>query len=237
MNEQEKRDFLEKMANDDELLLRHIAKTMIEQEEREIDRLMQDDTIQVPDGALDWMLEAVDRQQKEERRKKIRNHCKHITAACAIVVALAVSSGAILYNTVEAFRWKVNSLFVQPGDGYFQLTPDDGGRKNTVSMELPFEIPEEFAVQNVVERINEKMWVCETENGKRMKIVQSEAAGSTMLLDTEGDSYGTVLLKEGIEGYWTSDGNLLTLTWLENDQLYRITGNITLEEIKEIVEN
>lgn len=184
------------------------------------------------------MQKLIKEQRRTPRTNRILRYMKQ-TVAAVLAVAM-ISFGGLM--TVEAYREKVIEIVIHV---FNELT--DYRFSSDISTSGEVELPEvSFGyipdgmkeVENRMSSSNRRYILVESEDGVFFELTQWSVvvdSNSGMILDTEDSEYKTGTIN-GYEAYFNEKNGHGTIHWMIDSTVYRLFGNIGVDELKTIAE-
>lgn len=170
---------------------------------------------------------------RERRKIRLRKFAVNISRAAAVVVVLAVVSGATIYH-VDAWRIKVMNLFTDTHETNTDISFVDKNASYIIDDITLEYIPEGFEVvenkqSQIVSRVKFK-------NKDKYFIISINKSHSNSSIDSENASVEKIMINEA-EGFYSEKDGSNILSWYNYDHMLSIVGNIDKEIILNIAHN
>ena len=244
-NKKSDRLYQEVLETQNEATFKYVAARLSEMREAEIDALIEEaQGFELPE---EFEIQIQDLLAAEKRKTiKARRvlHIKKISKVACIVLLSTVLCGTLLITTVDAARYRFQNFLEQVGIESIRLTPNDdasdlplGVPTDWQNFWYPEYLPEKYFLETTAQRMDTIILVFKNEMNDEIRINQSNAEGVQVYLDNEGSVFEHVVIKSQYEGYWIEDAGCGLLTWLQQDRIFQIEGNISLAEVQKIAEN
>ncbi len=182
---------------------------------------------------------------KEQRRSpKLNKAIKYIKRSIAVAAAVIVVTFSGLM-TVDAYREKVIEIIVKVFHELtdYKFVSNVSATSSQLFEELPEiefgYIPEGMECKKQLSNPKSLVLIFENENGTflefRQKFVSSDGSHNA-ILDTEDSESSKIYVNE-IETVLNIKDSVNTLIWTEGNIVYRICGNISLDELINTIKN
>lgn len=170
---------------------------------------------------------------RERRKIMLREFAVKLSRAAAVLVVLAVISGAAIYN-VDAWRIKVMNLFSDRHETNTDITFIDGNTSYVIGDVTLKYIPDGFEVtENRQSKASSRI---QFKNKDKYFIVEVNKAINKSSIDSENASFEKITVN-GAEGFYSEKDGSNILSWQAYDHALNIYGNIDKDMIVTIANN
>ena len=171
------------------------------------------------------------RERRKLRVKKLRRFSKW--AAC-ILLAVVVTSGVTVFS-VRGLRVRFLNFILETGAPNTDYSFGDDGDQSYSDDEIALEyIPEGFKLE-LNNSTDKTVYLQFTNKDYYFDIIVNRIDGRTSM-DTENGIAETIDVN-GVDGVYTSNENINSLIWHNDDYSFRVIGNIQKEELIKIANN
>lgn len=246
MENQERDLQIKQKDNDDEYLYRKAAAQIAQDEFKEYELAQQkypDVTNSAEYKSAYAMVEAQLKKAESrfQRKRMLRRLSRTISYAAAVIVLVTTVS----YFTVDAARNAINNFFLEMQDGYAIVHGEAGDSYSQVPLPdgwdgpvIPGWMPDRFVnVSGTSMRYNGDL-VYSDESGDETAVISFWSAAASPLIDTEDMTKVRSLEVQGVPAtLFLKENNILFLTFVKNDNVIQISGDLDENEIVKIAEN
>lgn len=198
--------------------------------------------------------EPAKRPKKADARKWFKS-VRAAEIAVAVVLCLMITANAFGYNPIRQFLdWADGIIRVYSNpSGEMELPPDDPNEYHSLAEALeaydidpdscPTWIPKDYALKTVTVRDSEGLFrisgVYRSERGELLirftnfKVFNENYWGNVI----ERDENGSIFKNGENEFYITTNSNQLKAGWIQNSNFYEVIGQVSEDEIKEILKS
>ncbi len=198
--------------------------------------------------------EPAKRPKKADARKWFKS-VRAVEIAVAVALCLMITANAFGYNPIRQFLdWADGIIRVYSNpSGEMELPPDDPNEYHSLAEALeaydidpdscPTWIPKDYALKTVTVRDSEGLFrisgVYRSERGELLirftnfKVFNENYWGNVI----ERDENGSIFKNGENEFYITTNSNQLKAGWIQNSNFYEVIGQVSEDEIKEILKS
>lgn len=242
MSNHKKNDLLhEKMLEkQNDAMLTYIAQKLIEEDAAEVDRLIAEGKeFPMPEDVSKRLYQMIEKEKKRSQKEQRRTMFYKLSKVCTFIIVFSSIFSALMYNTVDAFRYQFDNFIATLQDDHVTLTPNAGNiiPPDWHNYGYPDYLPEGYQLKSAIESFGTKTLIFENNNGSEIQLVQQSAEGTNISIDSEGQR-GTVKILDQYDGYWLQEeSGPILLIWLQSDQVIQLMGYMSLEEAIKVAEN
>lgn len=172
-----------------------------------------------------------------------------LAAAFCVVVLVADASGAgVIGRLIE---WGTETFSLRPASGVMELeTADENGFRSleealayyeVENPAIPTWIPERYAVEEIIVFESNDSAIISgkyTADGQKLLIRASIPFGEAFTFETNiADEYVPYTAKNGISFILSGNSKLDRAVWTTDDYSYSVTGDITEDELKQVLDS
>ena len=193
--------------------------------------------------------EPAKRPKKADARKWFKS-VRAVEIAVAVALCLMITANAFGYNPIRQFLdWADGIIRVYSNpSGEMELPPDDPNEYHSEAYDIdpdscPTWIPKDYALKTVTVRDSEGLFrisgVYRSERGELLirftnfKVFNENYWGNVI----ERDENGSIFKNGENEFYITTNSNQLKAGWIQNSNFYEVIGQVSEDEIKEILKS
>lgn len=184
------------------------------------------------------MQKLIKEQHRTPRVNKILRYMKQTIAAVLAVVV--ISFGGLM--TVEAYREQVIEIVIHVFNELtcYRFSSEVPNSEETELPEVSFGyVPHGMKeIENRLSTSNRRYILFETEDGTFFELTQWSVVADGnygMILDTEDSEYKTGTIN-GYEAFFNEKNGHGTILWMIDNIVYRLFGNIGVDELKTVAE-
>lgn len=172
--------------------------------------------------------------RREHRKLRVKKLGRFSKWAACILLAVVVTSGVTVFS-VRGLRVRFLNFILETGAPNTDYSFGDDGDQSYSDDEIALEyIPEGFRLE-LNKSIRDSVYLHFTNNEEYFTFSITGIDGRASL-DTE-DRIAENLEVNGKEAVYTSNKNINSLIWHNDEQVYKIAGNISKDEIIKIAKN
>ena len=168
------------------------------------------------------------KKAERKRGRRVIRYAAGIAAVLCLVIAFDVMNAGALRIKFMNFILETD----QPNTDY-SFGDSKAGSYSDDEIAIDY-IPDGFEVDN--SKMSEKIIYIKFKKDTQYFILKVEAVSAKMSIDTE-EGNAEHLKVNGCEAVYTTNNNVNALIWHDGEYVYRISGNITKEEILKIAQS
>lgn len=170
---------------------------------------------------------------RERRKIMLKDFAVKLSRAAAVLVVLAVISGATIYH-VDAWRIKVMNLFSDRHETNTDITFVDGNTSFVIGDITMEYIPDGF--EEIENKQTQKFSHVKFKNKDKYFIIEVNTSSAKSSIDSENSSVEKIMINEAKGFFYEKDGSNI-LSWQAYEHVLRIVGNIDKDMIVTIANN
>lgn len=230
----------------EDAFLSHLGYSNVNRICNELDTKKQEiDNIEFPRDLDDKMFTMFQEEKKQQvlqfKKKKRHGAIRYLSQIAAVFVAVFLVANIYLVSTVDAYRSKILSMFVDSNDRYSELEfRDDEGTTNSADLPegwsglYPGYIPEGFVLTNHLSNDNSKQLFYNNDTDGWIDIIMM-SRNSKSIIDTEDAEVETVDI-HGLEALYVSKNGDRSVTWCIEENVIMVFTNQSREELFRMAE-
>jgi hypothetical protein len=197
----------------------------------EIDNSIADEDIIFSKQHINIINEIILSEKNDISRRKRKRLQRHILLTAIIALTLLLLSAL----TVSAFREKIISVFTEitSKGTVFHYEADDTDNTEKFNLAVNY-IPADFEITQ--QYSNENEYYIRYSNNNLFFDVDKQLPPDAYTLNTENGNIEYIDIN-GSDALFSASDNLKIITWIKNDYVYTISGNIDKDELIGIAKN
>ncbi len=171
---------------------------------------------------------------KERRTQKRKKYFKYTQRIACILLAFVLVSGVTIFS-VDAWRIKFLNFVLESNEPNTDFNfSDNGGTTYSDDNVILHYVPMGFEIDDV--QNSKRRIYLRFSNGDMYFGITVNGINGSYSIDTENAVVERITINNN-EGIYSSNENINILVWHDDEYVYRITANISEDEIIKIAEN
>ena len=218
-----------------DMSMKYLGQKLADEEFSKID--IESSDFEIPEHLQNKLNDLIVQDKKQKNRRRFHRSLSRLTKVCSIFIAAIIIAGVFSYKNVSAFRYKFDNFISKIKEKYIELEPNNTDDLSNVW--LPAYLPEEYSLTSIDinEDFQETIFYFEDYENNSFYMTYMPADDTKIHLDNEAEKSGKITLNNKYTAYWSLNGKITDICWLQSDNIFIIRGSLNLEEMKKIAES